>query len=221
MGCRNSKTKSAAVSDDESAPDTNPSVPDFMKLVNTAHHPVARKTLEEWSIFVDAHTRRRQNARDTSAIERLARRPAEVWATDDEADAVSHISVDEVGKSFLEYLRKDLVLRGWAGEFDYTVAGVVTQGYLRIAATIDMGETSSGTPDEHPWEMRIHYHSLPMEEKSSDEDEEEEAPKKKVKKDKKKDEIPKNDKKKSDNSKGKKADTTNNKNNGSKSKKKR
>ena len=154
MGCRGSKD--ATKQPKEGA--LSPEAARFMSLVNDECHAVARKTLEEWSVFVDAHTRRRLHG-DTSGVEALAKRSLEMWATASESEAVTHPSVDTVGQSFLQYLRNDLTLRSWGGEFDYSVAGVATQGYLRITAKIEMGALDNAPSDEHAWEIRIHYHS--------------------------------------------------------------
>lgn len=155
MGCRGSKQKEPK----EPQHNGDAALPDgaagFMALVNTTQHPVARKTLEEWSVFVDAHTRRRQH--DTSRYDAILHRPSEMWATTDR-EPVTHESVDEVGKSFLAYLKNDLVLRGWSGEFDYAVSGVEQQGYLKLSARIEMGPIDGNRIDEQKWEMRIHYH---------------------------------------------------------------
>lgn len=155
MGCKSSKqTKQNS----ENAKGTSAEAAKFLQLVNDSCHPVARKTLEEWGIFVDAHTRRRDD-NDLTGMQRLTQRPSEMWATTQQEEGVTHQSVDEVGQAFLQYLRNDLTLRSWGGEFDYSVAGVATQGYLRIAAKIDMGAHSEAPSDEHAWEIRIHYHS--------------------------------------------------------------
>lgn len=155
MGCRGSKAK-----ENPTTATLSPDAVAFMSLVNgNDAHPVARRTLEEWSVFVQAHTQRRTNY-DMSALEAYNRRPTESWATMAH-DSVTHQSVDDVGKAFLQYLKNDLVVRGWAGDFDYAVAGVETQGYLRITAKIEMGPFGANASDEHPWEIRVHYHSKP------------------------------------------------------------
>lgn len=147
MGCNSSKTKgnqNAGVPEDAAA---------FMKLVNTDGHPVARRVLEEWSILVDAKQRSISQGSNDPMTE-LQNRPNELWATANAEEGVTHESVDEVGKSFLKYLKNDLLLRKWAGTFDYAVAGVVDRGYLRVTARLHMQE---GEP-EHVWEVRVHYH---------------------------------------------------------------
>jgi hypothetical protein len=159
MGCRGSKEPKQ--NQDASKNGTSAEAANFLRMVNEACHPVARKTLEEWGIFVDAHSRRR-DAYDHSGVARLAQRPNEMWATTQQEEGVTHQSVDDVGQAFLQYLRNDLTLRGWGGEFDYSVAGVATQGYLRIAAKIDMGALRDMPTDEYTWEIRIHYHSKPV-----------------------------------------------------------
>ena len=116
MGCQSSKTKNQnanALPEDAAA---------FMKLVNTDGHPVARRVLEEWSILVDAKQRSISQG-NNDPMTALQDRPNELWATTTAADGVTHESVDEVGKSFLKYLKNDLLLRKWAGTFDYAVAG--------------------------------------------------------------------------------------------------
>ena len=149
MGCQSSKTKNQnanALPEDAAA---------FMRLVNTDGHPVARRVLEEWSILVDAKQRSISQG-NNDPMTALQDRPNELWATTTAADGVTHESVDEVGKSFLKYLKNDLLLRKWAGTFDYAVAGVVDRGYLRVTARLHMQE---GEP-EHVWEVRVHYHNV-------------------------------------------------------------
>lgn len=157
MGCRGSKSATKSESPSQNSNALPPEAAEFMKLVNTEGHPVARKTLEEWSVFVDAHTRRRQG--DSSGLHAFQSRDKEPWANT-QTNPVTHPSVDGVGKAFLKYLKNDLLLRSWGGDFDYEVAGVATQGYLRVAAKLDLGPIdSSSATDEQVWEIRIHYHS--------------------------------------------------------------
>jgi hypothetical protein len=146
MGCKGSKTNKPAGA-------FPPEAAAFMRLVNDAHHPVARKILEEWSIFVDAQNRLKHG--DVSAEQRNATRPREVWA-DTTDEPVTHRSVDEVGKHFVDYLKHDLLVRGWGGDFNYTVAGVAKQGYILVAAAIDV--SSSAERDEKKWDIRVNYY---------------------------------------------------------------
>lgn len=151
MGCDASKTKEtkgtpAAMNNEAS---------EFLSLAKSQHHPVAEKLLEEWTLLVDAESRR--NAGDSRGARAAVNRPKEIWA-DTEHNPVSHRSVDNVGKLFLEYIKADLSQRGWGGNFDYKVAGVAKQGFLKANATIDTSTT--GEPNEVAWEVKIHYHSV-------------------------------------------------------------
>ncbi|CAJ1012475.1 hypothetical protein Q4I28_007788 [Leishmania naiffi] len=148
MGCNNSKLKTPGVAAGSKGAD------EFYVLATTEGHPVAQKLLEEWVLFVDAQVRR--NAGDSSAAQAYETRLKEVWA-DTGSCPVTHRSVDYVGKTFLEYIKQDLSHRGWGGNFDYKVAGVVTQGFLKTTANIDTA--ISDTPEEVQWEIKIHYDS--------------------------------------------------------------
>ncbi|EPY26645.1 hypothetical protein STCU_01675 [Strigomonas culicis] len=148
MGCQESKTKGGS-----NAPSPGLSF-EFLNLANKEHHPVAQKLLEEWTMFVDAQEKR--NRGNTAAAREYHRRPHEIWA-DTEAQPVSHRSVDYVGKMFLEYIKLDLSKRGWGGNFDYKVAGVPQQGFLKANANVDT--VYSDVTDEVQWEIKIHYHS--------------------------------------------------------------
>lgn len=149
MGCTASKTKTPAANVASKGAD------EFYAFATTERHPVAEKLLEEWVLFVDAQARR--NAGDSSAARAYETRLKEVWA-DTTNRPVTHRSVDYVGKMFLEYIKEDLSHRGWGGNFDYKVAGVVTQGFLKANANIDTA--LSDTPEEVTWEIKIHYDSL-------------------------------------------------------------
>lgn len=150
MGCKNSTTKSPQ---NKQASGNNEAA-EFLNLANSQHHPVAVKLLEEWSAFVN--TQVKKNAGDMSAVQAYAARPREVWA-DTEQNPVTHRSVDYVGKMFLEYIKNDLSQRGWGGNFDYKVAGVPKQGFLKANANVDTACTDE--PEEVAWEVKIHYHS--------------------------------------------------------------
>lgn len=148
MGCNNSKAKGikADTSTNEAA--------QFLDLANNQRHPVAQKLLNEWTLFVDAQVKR--SAGDHAAVAAFEARPKEIWA-DTEARPVTHRSADQVGKTFLQYIKSDLSQRGWGGNFDYKVAGVANQGFLKANANIDTA--SSATAEDIVWETKIHYHS--------------------------------------------------------------
>lgn len=105
-------------------------------------------------MFVDAQARK--VAGDPTCFEDLQRRPNQVWANN-ENNRVTHRSVDYVGKLFLEYIKKDLSTRGWGGNFDYKVAGVAKQGFIRASANVEVayGEVSQVVG----WGVKVHYHS--------------------------------------------------------------
>ncbi|KPI84499.1 hypothetical protein ABL78_6462 [Leptomonas seymouri] len=148
MGCKQSKTKEQprnVVSRDAD---------EFYKLATVERHPVAKKLLEEWVQFVDAQVRR--NAGDPTAAKAYKNRPKEVWAETSKTP-VTHRSVDYVGKMFLEYIKRDLSQRGWGGSFDYKVAGVAKQGFLKANANVDAAK--SDAPGDVAWEIKIHYDS--------------------------------------------------------------
>lgn len=148
MGCNSSKTKAPP------ANVANKEADEFYKLATAERHPVAQKLLEGWVQFVDAQMRR--NAGDPTAAQAYANRPKEVWA-DTANRPVTHRSVDYVGKMFLGYIKHDLAQRGWGGNFDYKVAGVAKQGFLKANANIDA--SNSDVPEEVAWEIKIHYDS--------------------------------------------------------------
>lgn len=151
MGCKTTKAKEPVPA--ETAP-VSKAAAAFVTLAKTNKHPVAQKLMEEWTIFVDAQAKREAGDPGPAAAQR--QRPTEVWAAT-EQNPVSHHSVDEVGKAFLEYIKADLSQRGWGGNFDFKVAGIARQGFLKANATID--PASSDIPEEVPWEIKIHYHS--------------------------------------------------------------
>ncbi|KAG5463832.1 hypothetical protein LSCM1_00003 [Leishmania martiniquensis] len=148
MGCTQSRIK---------APTSNVAsteADEFYALATIERHPVAQKLLEEWVRFVDAQVR--LYAGDPTAAMAYENRLKEVWA-ETASPPVTHRSVDHVGKMFLEYIKKDLSQRGWGGNFDYRVAGVATQGFLKASANVDTG--TSEVPEEVCWAIKIHYTS--------------------------------------------------------------
>lgn len=151
MGCQNAKAKQTNPS--AQGPTTSDAA-EFLRLCQKERHPVAQCLMDEWTVFVNAQVRK--NAGDPSAAAAYEARPKEVWA-DTETNPVTHRSVDYVGKMFLEYIKSDLSQRGWGGNFDYKVAGVAQQGFLKANANVDTA--SSDVPDEVCWEIKIHYHS--------------------------------------------------------------
>ncbi|KAG5489884.1 hypothetical protein JKF63_00001 [Porcisia hertigi] len=147
MGCTCTKAKTPVVIAASQADE-------FYRLATTERHPVGQKLLEEWVQFVDAQARR--DAGDPTAALAYENRPKEIWA-DTAGNQVTHRSVDYVGKMFLEYIKRDLSQRGWGGNFDYRVAGVAKQGFLKAKANIDTG--SSDVAEEVLWEIKVHYDS--------------------------------------------------------------
>lgn len=154
MGCDNSKVKDS---------DRYCSSDEFDKLVNEVKHPVAIKLKEEWLLFANAYRARSGDAHDTvaqqEAIQQLAERPDEVWANT-EQNPVKHASVDEVGKAFLNYVRNQLLFLGWGGNFEYRVAGVVDQGFIKASAELDVSSNDYETPVIRTWSKKLHYHSF-------------------------------------------------------------
>ncbi|CCW59902.1 unnamed protein product [Phytomonas sp. EM1] len=149
MGCNASKTKNRAVEEH-----LNDKANTFLSLVNVQKSPVARELLQAWTHFVDVQNRKIAGGKNAESPGATA--PAEVWATT-ENNPLTHHSVDQVGKAFLEYIKNDLSQRGWGGNFDYKVVGVATQGFLRASANIDTGHPER--PEEVSWAVKIHYHS--------------------------------------------------------------
>ncbi|KAG5465302.1 hypothetical protein CUR178_00001 [Leishmania enriettii] len=148
MGCTHSRTKTPTVHVAGKEAD------EFYVLATTEQHPVAQKLLEEWVQFVDAQVR--LSAGDPAAAMAYENRLKEVWA-DTANRPLTHRSVDYVGKVFLEYIKQDLSQRGWGGNFDYRVAGVARQGFIKASANIDTGSTD--LPEEVSWMIKIHYDS--------------------------------------------------------------
>lgn len=150
MGCKSSTTKGPR---NQRSSISNEAV-EFLDLAQKQENPVAMRLLDEWQVFVDAQVKR--NAGDLSAARAYASRPREVWANT-EHNPLTHRSVDYVGKVFLEYIKSDLSQRGWGGNFDYKVAGVPKQGFLKANANVDTACTEE--PEEVTWEVKIHYYS--------------------------------------------------------------
>ena len=137
MGCKLGKTK------EQPQQVVSKEADEFYKLATTERHPVAQKLLEEWVQFMDAQAR--LNAGDPTAAKAYSNRPKEVWA-DTSNRPVTHRSVDYVGKMFLEYVKRDLSQRGWGGNFDYKVAGVAKQGFLKANANVEKKKNKNTFP---------------------------------------------------------------------------
>ncbi|CCW67128.1 unnamed protein product [Phytomonas sp. Hart1] len=148
MGCSGSKTKNRAAEEH-----LNSKTNTFLNLVNDQKSPVACELFQAWTHFVETQNRKLAGAKvpDCPGVSN----PTEVWATT-ENNLLTHHSVDQVGKAFLEYVKNDLSQRGWGGNFDYKVVGVATQGFLRASANIDTGYPERS---EVIWAVKIHYHS--------------------------------------------------------------
>jgi hypothetical protein len=206
MGCKNTKTKAteepfedekdprnaphrdetaatpaedeAKYFDERGNPKVTPEAADFLRLTNDDGHPVARRLLEEWSIFVHKHslilaTRDTGGGGGGSAQKGthgagtpngkigatasqsvVFDRPSEFWCNG-EYDNVSHESVDLVGQSFLDYLSMDLRHRRWLGTFKYAVEGFENDGTLMI----DVKVTAAATT--FPFEVQARYYAAP------------------------------------------------------------
>ncbi|RNE98510.1 hypothetical protein TraAM80_08738 [Trypanosoma rangeli] len=143
MGCTSTKEKRSGGfrGGDESG---GAGAGEFSSLAK--ENPVAATLKEEWSDFV--------RSLSVSAFSEARR---EVWANT-ASSPLTHRSVDKVGKLFLVYVRNDLTLREWGGNFDYTVVGLANQGFLRATATVDAGG-GTGQSKEAVWEVKVHYHS--------------------------------------------------------------
>lgn len=159
MGCETSKTK-----DSKQAPSNenrtkaanttaNNDAAKFLSLANVDKHPVARELLKEWTVFVDAQDRKLKG--DDSAAKAYDTRAREIWAESE--SLVTHRSVAEVGEAFMAFLGQDLTQRGWGGNFNYLVAGVAKQGFLRVSVNVEPAPREP--PEEVIWEVKIHYHS--------------------------------------------------------------
>lgn len=148
MGCSNSATK-------ENGEDYY-STKEFEDLVDVAKHPVAITLKEEWTLFANAYSG--EGTQREAALQRLSEQSEEVWANT-EGNPVTHASVDQVGKAFLNYVRVQLIVLGWGGNFDYKVAGVVNQGFIKASAELDVSTSDFGPPIIQTWSKKIHYHS--------------------------------------------------------------
>jgi len=124
----------------------------FLRLVNNANHPVARRIMEEWCIFVDAHTQRLSGLEQT-ALNNMLKRPTEVWGTTG-IERCAHQEIDDVGKAFMGFLKFDLTSRGWGGEFEYSVMGIQGQGYLNVR--VDTLFDAAGK-DKATFERKVNY----------------------------------------------------------------
>ena len=162
--------------DENGHPKVTPEGALFMKMANaglddSSSHQVARGIYSEWCVFVAKTTAtlgvtppdQGGNAVYLSANQR----PVDFWTTTEET-AVSHPSVDEVGKAFLHYLEMDLRHRGWGGDFDYTVEGMETEGCLQVQVLVvfepnDDTDKAQDSNNSASFLTRAHYHALPME----------------------------------------------------------
>lgn len=152
MGCISSSEK----------PGANQYTASFDYQVKVAKHPVAIALNEEWSRFVDAY---RSTGNQLSAAERekavryVEEQANDMWANTS-TNLVSHLSVDEVGKKFLFFVRNQITELGWGGNFDYKVVGTVNQGFIIANAELDVSTVDSAVPLIKRWTRKIHYHSL-------------------------------------------------------------
>ncbi|KAF8288956.1 hypothetical protein TcBrA4_0003070 [Trypanosoma cruzi] len=143
MGCTNTKEKKDANSCGGKE-QLAAGVEEFGKLAK--ENPVAAKLKEEWSAFVCS-----------LSLPTPLEAPREVWANTVD-NPLTHRAVDKVGKLFLLYVKNDLTLREWGGNFDYTVVGLENQGFLKATASVD-ASSSIGRSKEAMWEVKVHYHS--------------------------------------------------------------
>ncbi|RNF02035.1 uncharacterized protein Tco025E_08472 [Trypanosoma conorhini] len=143
MGCTNTKEKRGG-SSHCGGEISGGGAGEFSSLAK--ENPVAAKLKEEWSAFV--------RSLSTSAPSDTRR---EVWANA-ATNPLTHRSVDRVGKLFLMYVRDELTIREWGGNFDYTVVGLENQGFLRATATVE-ARIGAERPKEAVWEVKVHYHS--------------------------------------------------------------
>lgn len=153
MGCTNSSEQK----------ELKGSIASFDHLVYSVKHPVAIKLKEEWTLFANAYQSAGNHLSESQraeALRRLETQPQEVWANT-ASNAVTHSSVDEVGKCFLLYLRAQLVILGWGGNFDYKVVGIATQGFIAANAEVDVTDNDNESPVIRYWNKKIHYYSLP------------------------------------------------------------
>lgn len=161
MGCKTSKTKTGQNDADDSRgqkgnqPRKTTTEDDdaagFLNVANVEKHPVARRLLSEWVVFLDAQEQKVTG--DERAALAYELRPKELWA--DTSDPVSHKSVDRVGKLFLAYIGEDLAQRGWGGKFNYQVKGVAEQGFLHACASVEPVGYSAQDPVN--WDIKVRY----------------------------------------------------------------
>jgi hypothetical protein len=166
MGCRNSRPKetsaaqptaaaSFSVVQKEGVPDA---VSGFLRVVNESNDPMARKMLEEWSIFVSALSAYFETGDDSDLLA-FSRRGSESWLLSPSGDTVPylHPQADAVGKGFLAFLRHDLTSRGWGGSFDYGVSGREDQGYLKVSVVVECLAPSRNAMHVANFDRKVNY----------------------------------------------------------------
>jgi hypothetical protein len=127
----------------------------FLKMVDEGQ-PVAQRILQEWTTFANAQEKRKGNATGSVNTYKIGVGSEEAWTTNSGQNGVTHKSVDEIGQSFLHYLRNDLCERKWGGDFTYSVAGVALQGFIHVVASVDGGDEGVG---QGSFDVKLHYHT--------------------------------------------------------------
>ncbi len=163
MGCRSSQPKEQPAQQQQQPPPlpqregVPEAVSSYLRLVNEANEPMARRMLEDWSVFVSALTTY-FNTEDNSEIAAFALRGTESWLLGNgEAVPYEHRTADAVGKSFLAFLRHDLASRGWGGKFDYGVSGQTDQGYLKVAVAVECITAKTSALHIANFDRKINY----------------------------------------------------------------
>jgi hypothetical protein len=155
MGCKCSAerqpTRGGSATSREPVNDSvpTPGAVQFMKLANDEGDPVARKLLEEWSIFVYNHDAALNSGGGSTNSDRWTR-PTEVQLSDTER--LNHDKVDHVGRAFLEFMHYDLGRRSWGGAFTYEVTGGHSTGVIEVHVALDSAE--------QPWTLRVKYFAV-------------------------------------------------------------
>lgn len=152
MGCESSSAKESGGSPDAAK--------EFENLAEVAQHPVAVTLMQEWKLFVSAYDDKQTSANAQivrrDAMQTLRDQPDEVWVAAG-TNPVTHASVDQVGKAFLNYVRVQLQGLGWGGDFDYKVAGTPSQGFIKVSAELDVSSAETESPIIRTWSKKIHY----------------------------------------------------------------
>ena len=165
MGCKSSRPKEQApitispnhvvVGEKERVSEA---VSSFFRVVNEQNDPMARRILEDWSIFVSALTNF-FDTNDETELTAVSKKETDSWLVGPRGETIpyGHREADAVGKSFLAFLRDDLSSRGWGGSFDYAVSGREEQGYLKVAAVVERIPANRSAVHVANFDRKINY----------------------------------------------------------------